>query len=50
MFSPKRSKNAISRTSSKFLIKKHFWTHVIVGTCSVLDFKDEEKISEFSTM
>jgi len=50
MFSPKHSKTAISRTSSKILITKHFWTHITVGSCSILDFNDEEKISELSTM
>jgi len=50
MFSPKRSKTAISRTSRIFLKKEHLWTYVTVGSCSMLDFKDEEKISEFFTM
>jgi len=45
----KYSKTAISNTSTKFL-KISFWTHGIVGSCSNLDWKDVEKISESSTM
>jgi len=50
MFLPKHPKTAISRISTNFLIKKHFWTHVNLGSCIILEFKDVEKISEFSTM
>jgi len=50
MFLPKRLKLPFLGQVANFYKKKHFWTHVTIGSCSILDFKDVEKISEFSTM
>jgi len=47
MFLPKCSKIAIL-VQVEIFDKKYFWTHVTVGSCSMLDFKDVNFFIEFS--
>jgi len=46
----KRSETAISNTTTNFFWKKQFLTHLIVGSCSMMNLQHVVKISENSAL
>jgi len=50
MFLQKTPENCHFYYKYQIFEKYHFWTHVIVGSYSMVDSEDVEKISEFFTM
>jgi len=49
-YSPKIFENCHFEHKHQILEKNYFWTHVTIGSCSTLFWKDLGKISEFSTV
>jgi len=46
-FHQKHSKTSILKQVPNLRKKKHFWTHVTIGSCSALVWKDLKKIQKF---